>query len=422
VLGAQLAARVCPQQLARVEPVLGGGAREDGREIAVELGHVRAAVMPERGAVGDLGEAEDLLDPAVAVGGDDEDSAGQVGPRTVGQRQDQVVVKLALRPVRDEVVAAEASREVVEQCAEHEMAGELVDGLGHPTQTVGCARDASQSPAGVTRRTDGCSGMLVAPLACVLRARPYAEELPPMNVGPYAAEHVVFAARAWTMRAEQERESAGVFAALASALVDAGAPPQLAGVFTRVVADELAHWEMCATLAARLHAPAPRIVPIARPTPADAHARRALALRLLLVEGAIGETLSCALFNRGRNLAREPCTRAALGRILRDEVGHARASWEALATLRPAMSEREREQLQELATHALGAIEQTQMVPVLRRLERGEPFEPAWAELGVLPPDQRVDAFYGALENRVLPRLATLGIDAARAWELRYRA
>jgi hypothetical protein len=253
------------------------------------------------------------------------------------------------------------------------------------------------------------------------RARPYAEELPPTQLEPYAADDVAFAARAWTMRAEQERQSAGIFAALASALVDTGEPLDLAGAFTRVVADELAHSELCATLAARLRTEVPRAEPIARPTPGAPAERRALALRILLVEGAIGETLSCALFNLGRNLAREPCTRAALGRILRDEIGHARASWEALETLRPGMSEKEREGLEQLATQALGSIEQTQMVPVLRRLERGEPFEPAWAELGVLPPAQRADAFYATLETRIVRRLGRIGIDGARAWSERYQ-
>jgi hypothetical protein len=254
------------------------------------------------------------------------------------------------------------------------------------------------------------------------RARPYAEELPPMHLEPYAADDVAFAARAWTMRAEQERQSAGVFAALASALVDSGEPLDLAGAFTRVVADELAHSELCATLATRLRTQVPRAEPIVRPTSGTPGERRALALRILLVEGAIGETLSCALFNLGRNLAREPCTRAALGRILRDEIGHARTSWEALEALRPAMSEKEREGLEQLATQALGSIEQTQMVPVLRRLERGEHFQPAWAELGVLPPAQRADTFYAAIERRVIPRLERVGIDGARAWRERYQS
>ena len=60
-------------------------------------------------------------------------------------------------------------------------------------------------------------------------------------------------------------------------------------------------------------------------------------------------------------------------------------------------------------------------LPALRRLEAGEPFDPAFAALGVLAPDARVDAFYAAVEHLVVPRLTALGLDGARAWSERYR-
>src|SRR4051812_38903313 len=122
------------------------------------------------------------------------------------------------------------------------------------------------------------------------RQRPYADELPAPEFDRYAPEHVAFAAQAWTMRAEQERQSAGVFAALVSALVDCGEPLDLAAAFGRVVQDELAHAELCATLAARLLTDPPQAHPIARTLPAAPAERRRLALRTMLVEGAIGET------------------------------------------------------------------------------------------------------------------------------------
>ena len=39
----------------------------------------------------------------------------------------------------------------------------------------------------------------------------------------------------------------------------------------------------------------------------------------------------------------------------------------------------------------------------------------------MIPPEVRVEAFYGALEQVALPRLGRLGFDARRAWEERYR-
>ena len=43
------------------------------------------------------------------------------------------------------------------------------------------------------------------------------------------------------------------------------------------------------------------------------------------------------------------------------------------------------------------------------------------AELVVLSPAVRVEAFYSAIEGHVLPRLARLGVDGDSAWQRRYR-
>jgi hypothetical protein len=96
----------------------------------------------------------------------------------------------------------------------------------------------------------------------------------------------------------------------------------------------------------------------------------------------MGETISSALFAAGRRAAEEPCARAALGQILRDEAMHAHRFWALLDALGDA---HDKGQLHAVAARALGAIERTQIVPVLQRLARGAPFDPAWAALGVLP-------------------------------------
>jgi hypothetical protein len=127
------------------------------------------------------------------------------------------------------------------------------------------------------------------------------------------------------------------------------------------------------------------------------------------------------MFRAGRRAAREPLTRAALERILIDEVRHQRLGWSAIFAWWPTLEAPRREALQEEARHALGAMEQQMAAPALRRLEQGSAFLPAYAELGVLAPEARVDAFYAAVERLVLPRLGRLGLDGARAWRDRYR-
>lgn len=73
------------------------------------------------------------------------------------------------------------------------------------------------------------------------------------------------------------------------------------------------------------------------------------------------------------------------------------------------------------ASAGLAACERQAAVPAMRWLERRLPFDPAYAELGVLHPEARVEAFYAAVERLVVPRLTRVGLDGARAWSNRYR-
>ena len=78
--------------------------------------------------------------------------------------------------------------------------------------------------------------------------------------------------------------------------------------------------------------------------------------------------------------------------------------------------------MQEEARAGLGAIEQQIAAPALRRLEAKIDFAPHYAELGVLAPEARVEAFYEAIERLVIPRLTLLGLDGQSAWDDCYAA
>ena len=143
----------------------------------------------------------------------------------------------------------------------------------------------------------------------------------------------------------------------------------------------------CATVGARLGAAAPRYDagPVrARLAPLGDPLARTGAL--LCAEVAIGETISMTLFRAGRRAAIEPLTRAALESILRDEVRHLLLGWEGLAALWPLLDPARRAALQGEATGAPAACEQTIALPKLHRLEAGEPFDLACAELGCWRP------------------------------------
>jgi hypothetical protein len=247
-------------------------------------------------------------------------------------------------------------------------------------------------------------------------------ELPDPDLAPYSDAQVRFAVTAWPMRAAEELRSALTFRALARAACQASIPEPWPARFAAAVHDEVRHARLCAAVGKRLGAPAPSYDGSAvRARMAMLPYPMARAAALLLVEVAIGETISMYLFRAGRRAAVEPLTRAALGAIVVDEVRHQRIGWSGLAAAWPMFTGPQREALQQEAARGLGACEQQTARPAMQWLDRRQPFDPALGALGVLNPEVRVQAFYEAVERLVVPRLGRLGLDGARAWENRYR-
>jgi hypothetical protein len=239
---------------------------------------------------------------------------------------------------------------------------------------------------------------------------------------PFTAAQIAHAAAAWPVRAAEELRSALVYRALADAARTAGLDPLWVGRFRAVVKEEVAHARLCAAVGARLGAGAPRYDATPLGPRLAAYPEPALrALSLLLIEVAIGETISLSLFRAARRHASEPLTRSVLGSILRDEAGHQRLGWEALAALWGALTPAVREQMQGEATRGLGGLERQIALPALLWLDAGGSPDPAHVALGVLAPEARVEAFYLAIESLVLRRLTRLGLDGQQAWRDRHR-
>jgi hypothetical protein len=241
-------------------------------------------------------------------------------------------------------------------------------------------------------------------------------------VGLNEPELLAAAGATWAMRALQERRSAAVFATISAGLARLPLPLPTLGAVARIASDEIAHTQVCRDLAAELGAAVPaddlggterRLGPAAagEPTPLTA---------LLLVEGAVGETISTALFAAARQATTEPRSRAALTLILKDEARHARTCWAVLEEV-AAITPFDVAALEADLSRELGIVERETILPALRRVEAGDEDPPALATLGVLPPLARVEVFYSTLEKKVLGRVASLGIDGAAAWGARYR-
>lgn len=247
-------------------------------------------------------------------------------------------------------------------------------------------------------------------------------ELPAAFVSPYSEAQLQFAVAAWPMRAAEELRSALIFRALARAARDSGMPEPWPTRFAAATCDEVRHARLCAIVGARLGAPAPTYRSHPARTRIESLPEPVVRLTsLLLVEVAVGETISTCLFRAGRRASKEPLTRAALGIIVGDEIHHQQLGWAALASLWPTLTDPVRTAMQREAARGLGACEQQTACPAMGWLEKGRPFAPAYAALGVLHPEARIEAFYAAVETLVLPRLTYLGIDGALAWKNRYR-
>jgi hypothetical protein len=247
-------------------------------------------------------------------------------------------------------------------------------------------------------------------------------DLPTPVLAPYTDAQVRFARAAWPMRAAEELRSALIFRSLGRCARSTGMAEPWPTRFEAAVRDELRHARLCAAAGARLGAAKPTYDPgPVRARLATLGDPRVRVAALLLVEVAMGETISMYLFRAGRRAAAEPLTRAALSAIVADEVRHQRLGWTGFAALWPTLTEPLRSAAQREAARGLAACERQTALPAMRWLQKRQPFDPAYAALGVLHPEARVEAFYSAVERLVLPRLTRLGLDGELAWKNRYR-
>src|ERR1019366_5261682 len=131
-----------------------------------------------------------------------------------------------------------------------------------------------------------------------------AADLPAPSIASYEEKTLRFATAAWPMRAAEELRSALIFRALYKASQRAGLTGDWPARVASGVHDELRHSRLCAEVGARVGAPRPRYD--ATPVRARLSGLPDPLLRaasLLLVELAIGETISTYLFRAGYRLA-----------------------------------------------------------------------------------------------------------------------
>lgn len=213
----------------------------------------------------------------------------------------------------------------------------------------------------------------------------------------------------WTRRIEAEYASSAITQELVLWLIQMAAPRELIDDGLRIVADELDHAQLSAAVcqAAGDHEP-PRIVR----ERLGAGRRGGLSLELNVLVACVrffclGETVAVPLFKELRAECIEPTAKAALDRILRDEVRHRQFGWDLLAYLVETIP---------------GAREEAQKVvgPLIAQLTenycRGAdaddvgPAERAW---GLIPRALYRVILEKTVEREYVPRFGELGIEVA---------
>lgn len=204
----------------------------------------------------------------------------------------------------------------------------------------------------------------------------------------------------WTDSAFREYASAASFAALSTALLEAGGPIDLVAMCSDFVVDEMTHVELAARLASELGGAAPYHVAMENVSPVasgESPIERAAELALLT---CIGEVLSVPSIAGALRATDQPLVRAVLARIVRDERPHARLGWLVL-------------------DWAGERVDRVRLSGVAR--ERIEAYAPLWQELECGEPDRELRSVAGWMSDQATRAtlIATVENDLVRPFAAR---
>lgn len=191
------------------------------------------------------------------------------------------------------------------------------------------------------------------------RRRPGGEALPwgTLDLAAIAPAEAVEARRIWSAGVFTEYASAAAFSALTAALLECGAPVDLAAMSADIVVDELFHVELCSRLTMELGGGVPIAFDLASIAPLTSPGARPLlrAAEIAVATSCVSEALSVPAMARSHALATHPLVRAVLARLLADEGPHARLGDWFLAWAAPQLAPAERVQLAHLAADTIEA-------------------------------------------------------------------
>jgi hypothetical protein len=224
----------------------------------------------------------------------------------------------------------------------------------------------------------------------------------------------------WRARIAAEYGSAAITQHLVLWLIQIGASPDVIDAGLRIVEDELVHSRMSHQVYADAGGSEPPMIDrgtlelARRDVPLEHDV-----LRVVVRVFCLGETVAVPLFSHMRAACTVPSARAALDRILRDEVRHRDFGWMALDWL-----------LTTPLGPAIPALLDAALPGMFAELEQsygtGNPAFSESADLpdadrawGLAPPRDYADILHRTFTRDYQPRFAARGIDATPAWAAR---
>jgi len=223
----------------------------------------------------------------------------------------------------------------------------------------------------------------------------------------------------WRGRMVNEHISARVFAAMIPQMMKAGLDADWIARVAVMISDELRHGQQCAAvvhaLGGEAHAALPALPDVPEhpdATPVEAFLRNAISI------GCMGETVAVALVRAEHEEVGPPELKEVLGKILADEVQHARFGWEALRELAPNLDAATKSRLSNYLVVAFKYLRHHELLylPV-----NHEPQEQEQA-VGVCDGRDARSIFFDTVEQVIIPGLEEHGLRARDAWNASFDA
>lgn len=228
-------------------------------------------------------------------------------------------------------------------------------------------------------------------------ARPGFDDLPwdTLDASKLDPSHpdLIEARAVWTNGVFTEYASCAAFSAMNIAFLECQAPVDLCAAAADFAVDELVHVTIVSRLVMQMGGATPYLADMTKIAPARSELPpRLRAAELAVKVSCVGEALSLPALSASHRGASHPLARAVLDRLRHDEGPHASIGHWFLAWAEPWLTKGDREYLAAVATEAIAI------------------YEPIWRDAD---PEHRA-YMEGAVDHRIIGRLAKAGIDCRR--------